>query len=159
MTAAEKRPRTKPWRDVDTKAMGERVRALRLARGVSQRELAFPGCSYAYLSRIEAGTRTASGHMLDELARRLGTTRRYLETGEETLTVDLPLDLARLAVESDRRALELINGDDVPDWQDVDVATAMAARLRRDVLDAAWSAVADAVVALEEGGGGATPRA
>ena len=38
--------------------IGERLKRLRLDRGFSQRELAAPGVSYAYISRIEAGTRT-----------------------------------------------------------------------------------------------------
>ncbi|HEY4908360.1 MAG TPA: helix-turn-helix transcriptional regulator, partial [Methylomirabilota bacterium] len=34
--------------------IGERLKRLRLERGLSQRELAAPGVSYAYISRIEA---------------------------------------------------------------------------------------------------------
>src|SRR5436853_5789401 len=36
-------------------SIGERLRRLRLDRGLSQRELASHGVSYAYISRIEAG--------------------------------------------------------------------------------------------------------
>ncbi len=38
--------------------VGRRIKALRVERGMSQRDLAAPGMSYAYLSRIEAGQRT-----------------------------------------------------------------------------------------------------
>ena len=38
--------------------IGERLKRLRLERDLSQRELAAPGVSYAYISRIEAGERT-----------------------------------------------------------------------------------------------------
>jgi transcriptional regulator with XRE-family HTH domain len=35
--------------------VGARINALRLERGLSQRDLAAPRLSYAYVSRIEAG--------------------------------------------------------------------------------------------------------
>ncbi len=62
--------------------VGQRVRALRLERGLSQRDLAAPGMSYAYLSRIEAGERTPSLSALIELADRLDTSALYLVTGK-----------------------------------------------------------------------------
>ena len=40
--------------------IGQRLKRLRLEQGMSQRELASPGVSYAYISRIEAGTRQPS---------------------------------------------------------------------------------------------------
>jgi transcriptional regulator with XRE-family HTH domain len=64
----------------DSKA-GKRIKALRLERGLSQRDLAGPGLSYAYISRIEAGERTPSLSALIELADRLGTSGLYLATG------------------------------------------------------------------------------
>jgi tetratricopeptide (TPR) repeat protein len=54
-----------------------------LERGLSQRELACPGVSYAYISRIEAGTRQPSMKALRRLARRLDVTAVFLETGRE----------------------------------------------------------------------------
>jgi transcriptional regulator with XRE-family HTH domain len=62
--------------------VGERVRRLRIARGLSQRELSEPGVSYAYISRIEANARTPSVKALRKLARKLGVTPEYIETGE-----------------------------------------------------------------------------
>ena len=50
-----KRART-PHYD-DPAAVGRRVFEAREAAGLSQRELAFPGCSAAYISRIERGER------------------------------------------------------------------------------------------------------
>src|SRR5438105_3228016 len=50
---------------------------------MSQRELSSPGVSYAYISRIEAGTRQPSGKALRMLARKLGVSAEYLETGSE----------------------------------------------------------------------------
>jgi len=61
--------------------VGQRIRRLRLDRGMSQRELAEPGVSYAYLSRIEAGQRAPSLKALRIVARKLGVTVEHLETG------------------------------------------------------------------------------
>jgi transcriptional regulator with XRE-family HTH domain len=58
----------------DPKALGIRLRELREQRGLSLREIAFPGCSPSYLSRVESGDRVASLTILAELARRLDTT-------------------------------------------------------------------------------------
>jgi transcriptional regulator with XRE-family HTH domain/Tfp pilus assembly protein PilF len=63
--------------------IGQRLKRLRLERGLSQRELAAPGVSYAYISRIEAGTRQPSVKALRKLAEKLGVTADYLETGSE----------------------------------------------------------------------------
>src|SRR4051812_49856676 len=61
--------------------IGQRLRRLRLERGLSQRELSAPGVSYAYISRIEAGARRPSVKALRMLAAKLGVTAEYLETG------------------------------------------------------------------------------
>jgi transcriptional regulator with XRE-family HTH domain len=61
--------------------IGQRVRRLRLKRGLSQRELAGPGVSYAYVSRIENGGRKPSLKALRLLAQRLGVSLEELETG------------------------------------------------------------------------------
>ena len=68
--------------------IGVRLRRLRSERGLSQRELAGPGVSYAYISRIEAGTRRPSVKALRTLARKLGVSPEYLETGSELRDVD-----------------------------------------------------------------------
>jgi tetratricopeptide (TPR) repeat protein len=51
---------------------------------MSQRELAGPGVSYAYISRIEAGQRRPSVKAIRTLARKLGISAQYLETGSMT---------------------------------------------------------------------------
>lgn len=61
--------------------VGQRIKARRLERALSQRDLAAPGMSYAYLSRIEAGERTPSLSALIELADRLETSALYLAKG------------------------------------------------------------------------------
>jgi tetratricopeptide (TPR) repeat protein len=64
-------------------SIGSRLRRLRVERALSQRELSEPGVSYAYISRIEAGTRQPSVKALRVLARRLAVSVEYLETGRE----------------------------------------------------------------------------
>ena len=76
-------PRRKSTHVDDPSAVGRRLRDAREAAGLSQRRLAFPGCSPAYISRIEAGERIPSLQLLRELARRLGVTEDYLATGGE----------------------------------------------------------------------------
>jgi len=64
-------------------SLGARLRRLRLARGLSQRQLASSGLSDAYVSRIESGQRTPSVRAIRVLARRLGVTPEYLESGAD----------------------------------------------------------------------------
>ncbi|MHB8469022.1 MAG: helix-turn-helix domain-containing protein [Gaiellaceae bacterium] len=63
--------------------IGQRLKRLRLEQSLSQRELAAPGVSYAYISRLEAGTRQPSVKALRKLAVKLGVTADYLETGAD----------------------------------------------------------------------------
>jgi ribosome-binding protein aMBF1 (putative translation factor) len=70
----------------ERETVGERIRRLREERGLSQRELAEPGVSYAYLSRIEVGQRVPSEKALRKLAAKLGVTPLYLEIGRDDAT-------------------------------------------------------------------------
>jgi tetratricopeptide (TPR) repeat protein len=72
----------------DPRAVGQRVRAAREEAGLSQRQLAFPGCTAAYISRIEAGARVPSLQLIHEFARRLGVSPEFLATGVENFNVD-----------------------------------------------------------------------
>ena len=78
-----KRPRT-PHYD-DPVAVGARLHAAREAAGISQRELAFPGCSAAYISRIERGERIPSLQVMRELARKVGISEAELAYGREPI--------------------------------------------------------------------------
>lgn len=70
------------WPHVDSpEAVGKRLKEARLAAGMSQRELSFPGCTAVYICRIEKGDRVPSLQLLRELARRLGVDENYLATG------------------------------------------------------------------------------
>ncbi|WP_256510311.1 helix-turn-helix transcriptional regulator [Crossiella sp. SN42] len=51
---------------------GERLRALRVARGLTQRDLAGEGLSSSYLSRLESGQRMPTPKVVEQLAARLG---------------------------------------------------------------------------------------
>lgn len=72
-------------------SVGQRIKRLRLAAGLSQRDCSSPGVSYAYISRIEAGARTPSVKALRKLADKLGVTTEYLETGATDTLTDLLL--------------------------------------------------------------------
>lgn len=78
-----KRART-PHYD-DPAAVGRRLFEARETAGLSQRELAFPGCSAAYISRIERGERIPSLQVMRELARRTDMSEQALAFGRETL--------------------------------------------------------------------------
>ena len=67
----------------DPAAVGRRLKEARLAAGLSQRQLSFPGCSAAYISRLEAGDRVPSLQLLRKLAAKLNADDEYLATGVE----------------------------------------------------------------------------
>ena len=102
--------------------IGQRLRRLRRERGLSQRELASPGVSYAYISRIEGGARRPSVKALRMLARKLGVTADYLETGSEIrdteerelriADAELELRLADDTAEAERK-LEALHQDGI----------------------------------------------
>jgi tetratricopeptide (TPR) repeat protein len=58
-----------------------RLREARTRAGVSQADLAFPGCSPGYISRIEAGERVPSLQVIRELAHRLDVGEDWLARG------------------------------------------------------------------------------
>ncbi|MFL5962974.1 MAG: helix-turn-helix domain-containing protein [Gaiellaceae bacterium] len=69
------------------KEVGMRLKASRERAGLSQRRLAFPGCTAAYISRLEAGARVPSLQMINQLALRLDVTGQWLATGVEAAAV------------------------------------------------------------------------
>lgn len=70
-----------PSAEPSREPIGQRIRRLRLELGLSQRALSEPGVSYAYISRIESGTREPSVKAIRKIARKLGVSPDYLETG------------------------------------------------------------------------------
>jgi transcriptional regulator with XRE-family HTH domain len=76
----------------------------RARAGLSQRQLSFPGCSPAYISRIEAGDRIPSLQLLREMGRCLGVSEDYLATGRERALVEADeLVAAEVAMRLDDR--------------------------------------------------------
>jgi transcriptional regulator with XRE-family HTH domain len=88
-------------RDDSAAAIGARLRARRVELRLSQRELAEPGISYAYISRLEHGARTPSLKALRKLAPKLAVTVHWLETGES----DPARELAQLVLDLQPRRL------------------------------------------------------
>lgn len=87
----------------DREALGRRLRSARLARGLTQGEVAHKIMSVAYLSRIEAGHRGPTYPLLVSLAKRLDVTMESLLGEPDRRVVDeirLALDYAELSLES-----------------------------------------------------------
>lgn len=72
--------------------VGRRLKAARERAGLSQRQLAFPGCTAAYISRLEAGARVPSLQMINQLAVRLDVSGQWLATGVDVVEAE-PLEL------------------------------------------------------------------
>jgi ATP/maltotriose-dependent transcriptional regulator MalT len=79
------------------KDVGRRLKEARTKAGLSQRQLAFPGCTAAYISRLEAGARIPSLQMVNQLAARLGVTGSWLATGVDAVVAE-PADLVEAEV-------------------------------------------------------------
>jgi tetratricopeptide (TPR) repeat protein len=77
--------------------LGLRLRSARETAGLSQRQLAFDGCTAAYISRLEAGARVPSLQMVNELAVRLGVSSQWLATGIDASFAE-PTDLLEAEV-------------------------------------------------------------
>jgi tetratricopeptide (TPR) repeat protein len=85
--------------------LGERLRNLRLAAGLTQSDLAAGRCSKEYVSQIERGKTRPTGETLEWLAARLGVDAGYLESGvsaEERALVEAGLARAEALSESHR---------------------------------------------------------
>lgn len=80
----ERRRREKVKYYDDQVALGRRLRQTREAAGLSQRELSFPGCTAAYISRIEKGERIPSLQLIREFAVRLGVTEEFIAHGDHS---------------------------------------------------------------------------
>jgi transcriptional regulator with XRE-family HTH domain len=84
-----------------TEGLGQRVRRLRVQRGLSQADLAREGLSASYVSLIEAGKRAPTLGAVEQLAETLGSTVEYLRDGiDRSLTEEhrLALNWAELAL-------------------------------------------------------------
>jgi len=139
--------------------IGQRLRRLRLERGLSQRDLAEKGVSYAYISRIEGGARRPSVKALRMLARKLGVSADYLETGSEIRDTDerelriadaeLELRLAGSSEDAEQRLARLRDEAIVAG----DTVSAARAAIALGLAAAAAGRNAEAIERLEEGVG------
>src|ERR671918_1332532 len=96
--AAAARPTTSP-----RPALGERLRQLRIAKGLTQTELAGERFSKEYVSQIERGKTRPTGETIEWLAARLGVDQSFLETGvssSERERVESVIARAEAALES-----------------------------------------------------------
>jgi len=113
---------------VTEETVGQRIRRLRLAKGLTQRALSGPGVSYAYVSRIEAGQRKPSLRALRYLAGKLGVDPEYLEDGRaipaakerELRLADAEIGL-RLGGDLERaeQTLRTLLGEEIPDGLEI----------------------------------------
>jgi len=146
-----------PELEGQAETIGQRLRRLRHERGLSQRELASPGVSYAYISRIEEGARRPSVKALRMLAKKLGVSADYLETGSEIRESDerelriadseLELRLAEKPGDAERKLAQLRD-------EAVAAGDAVAASRANVALGLAAAAAgrnADAIERLESG--------
>jgi tetratricopeptide (TPR) repeat protein len=146
-----------PELEGQAETIGQRLRRLRHDRGLSQRELSSPGVSYAYISRIEAGARRPSVKALRMLAKKLGVSADYLETGSEIRDTDerelriadaeLELRLADQPGEAEKK-LEALRDASVAAG---DVVAASRANIALGLAAAAAGRNADAIERLEAG--------
>lgn len=65
--------------------VGARVLQARVAAGLSQRALAFPGCSAAYVSRMERGERVPSLQVIRVISEKTGVSEDWLAWGKEKI--------------------------------------------------------------------------
>lgn len=86
--------------DAKAKQIGKRIAKLRKEKDLSQRDIAGPGCSYAYVSRIENGARKPSINTLRYFAEKLDTTVEYLETGKHAIMTVMLDDFEDVLIES-----------------------------------------------------------
>ena len=90
-------------RKIDPAELGQRLRAARVAKGMTQTDLAGADVSVGYVSRIEAGQRRPNLQVLTDLCVRLGTPAEQLLMGvapQELEAIKLNLDFAELSLES-----------------------------------------------------------
>ena len=132
----------------DPVRLGQRLRAAREAASLSQRDLSMPGCTPAYISRIEKGERIPSLQVLRELAARTGVSEQYLAYGKR----GAPPEASGLLAEA-RAALRL---------EDTDVALRIADAMSDGARSARDRATATALygeLALVRGDAGAAIEA
>jgi transcriptional regulator with XRE-family HTH domain len=111
--------KTRATHITDPEGFRKRLLQAREAAGLSQRRLAFPGCSPAYICRIEAGDRLPSEQTSRKLAERLGVTHEWLVSGEEDGLFEAQRSLVNSWLRGQEISEELVETIDrltLPDW-------------------------------------------
>ncbi|WP_182879189.1 helix-turn-helix domain-containing protein [Microbispora sp. H10949] len=83
--------------------VGQRIKAIRRQRGLSQAQLAHPELSDSYVSLIESGKRTPTPAVLELLAQKLDCSLTYLVNGvtaEQMQDLEVGLSFARMTLEN-----------------------------------------------------------
>ncbi|MEV1199306.1 helix-turn-helix transcriptional regulator [Microbispora rosea] len=83
--------------------VGQRIKAIRRQRGLSQAQLAHPELSDSYVSLIESGKRTPTPAVLELLAQKLDCSLTYLVNGvtaEQMEDLEVGLSFAKMALEN-----------------------------------------------------------
>jgi tetratricopeptide (TPR) repeat protein len=142
-------------RTIDLAILGTRLRNARLAKGLTQAEVAGSDASTAYISRIEAGHRRPDGRLLERIAGRLDTTLDELLHGvdpHQKAEATLKLDYAELALTAGNADEALTRTAEVLELTGNGVLPELGARasyLRALAFEAAGR-VEDAILALED---------
>jgi tetratricopeptide (TPR) repeat protein len=86
-------------RQQSSETIGDRIHRLREEQGLPQKALVSPGVTAAQVSRIESGKRHPSIKAVRQIARKLGVSSEFLETGVEiTVREELELTLEDMEV-------------------------------------------------------------
>ena len=96
--------------------LGERVRQLRVAAGLTQSELAGDRCSKEYVSQIERGKTRPPRETIEWIAERLGVDPEFLANGvtaDQRGRVEAALARGEALVEANRETDALSEFDDV----------------------------------------------
>ncbi|WP_327044922.1 helix-turn-helix domain-containing protein [Microbispora sp. NBC_01189] len=141
--------------------VGQRIKAIRRQRGLSQAQLAHPELSDSYVSLIESGKRTPTPAVLELLAQKLDCSLTYLVNGvtaEQMEDLEVGLSFARMALENGevaearRRYAELLADGNLLGLPSLRVE----ARYGYALASEACGEVAEAISMLEELGGSET---
>jgi tetratricopeptide (TPR) repeat protein len=141
-------------RKIDPAELGQRLRAARIAKGMTQTDLAGADVSVGYVSRIEAGHRRPNLQVLTDLCARVGTPVEQLLMGvapQELEQIKLNLDFAELALESGQAPAAELQARDAVEQADAASLKDLAYRGRFLIARAleAQGMLDDAIIALE----------
>src|SRR5215213_2706625 len=141
-------------RKIDPAELGQRLRAARVAKGMTQTDLAGADVSVGYVSRIEAGHRRPNLQVLRDLCLRLGTPVEQLLMGvapQELEAIKLNLDFAELSLESGQPEAAELQAREALEHADAASLKELAYRARFLIARALESQglVDDAIITLE----------